>query len=799
MSALWIFVGERGFFYSHLHHDQNTAKNMTLARNVSERPGFQFLRKWRAVDGSVRYVPYNRFPIGVSVLTQLVIAPFPDDASAQLVAARVLMLGFFSAAALFAYLGLARLVGRAVALGATLLAFSSYHLLHYSDAVSNEMSPDLFALMLVFHGMVLFELEGGRRRFWELAARVCVALLIGWHVYGLLLPYLAFVAVREAASVWRRADAATAVGRLGAAAAGALRGRAVLLGVLALAFGTGVLGWNLAHEHAAYGGQRALTELPSARSMFRRTGLREDVPQRQVLTLLRWHFHRVGAACLPFALSGGADFDELAWRDSEGLLLFWTGVVATLGALAGLAVFRGPRAPPAAVALAGFGWMLLVPEPLIWPAHQYETMFHAGVPLCLFAALLLLANRLWRPAPAICAAGAAMVFAASSVGLGLRQGDVGRARAERAEMAEFETVAGTVRGKSVWVSKLKNTFNRFVDERRFVNFYLAGSFVRYAGRSDVVDGTAIGAADFVLAFERYETPALLTPEHRSVFLYRAGADAGVVLAAMREARREERRRLRMLTPVARTGWDLHVVRVDSRAELAYFKAPCSLADTSGLFELRLAPLGGTAPWGRARHSERRGFFFHEVGTVVDEVCVMSVPLPPAWPVAAAHASQTHPAGGAASWRAVFQLDVDRLRDAFHSLRRDPGGGGERQGAEGYDVYLRGGMLHYAREPCAPADVQQRFFLHVVPETARALPWARRRSGFDNLDFEFGEHGALFDGACLAMLALPDYRIARIRTGQFGTDGSSVAWRVDFAPNHATALAEESRVVDSHAQ
>ena len=818
LSAVFLFGGPRDLFYSHSLHDQDTAKTLALARNLSTQHGFLFLTKGRRLDGGVGYQLYNRFPVGAFVLTKLAIAPFGGDFSAQIVAARTLMLAFFCAAAVFAYLGLARLAGsRAVALAATLLAFSSYHLLLFSDAVSNEMSPDLFAVMLVFHGAVLFEAEGGRRRFWELALRVCVALLLGWHVYGLLLPYLAIVATREATAAWRQrsamakgravVDARAFAGRLAAAAAGALRGRAALLGALALLFGAGVLGWNLAWERAAFAGQRPVAELPSVRSMLARTGLRESryaaSEERQWPTFLRWQFHRVGASVPPFALSGGADFDEYAWRDSKWLLLFWTGVVATLGALAGLAFLRGPRAPPAALALAGFGWALLVPHSVAWDSHQFETMFHVGVPLCLFAALLLVARRLWRPAPAFCAAAAVLVFAASSVALGLRQGNADEARAERAQMAEFQAIAKAIRNKSVWVAAHHHVLNRFVQDHRLVDFYLAGSFVTYAGADPVddFDPKAIAALDFVLAFERYEIPALLTPEHRSVFLYRAGADAGAVLAAMREARREEHRRLRALAPVARSAWDIHVVSAPSAAEvvgrtteLAYFKAPCAVDDTEGLFQLRLLPVGGAVPWGLARDLRRRDWYFREHGSRVDGKCLMRVPLP-AWPVAAVHAGQVHPAGGAARWRMVFRLDVERLRAAWQAVRDEPPAVrgafdvwlGEDQRGRGERNHGGGRVLRYARAPCTPADVRRRFFLHVVPEVLSALPRAMRRSGFDNLDFEFGEHGALFDGVCFAMLTLPDYGgVARIRTGQIDADTGDAVWRVELAPNAAVA-------------
>ena len=623
LSTVWLFVGDRDYFYSHVQHDMNSGKNLSLAANLSAQRGFLFHTQHRRWDGSVGYQLYNRFPIGAFVLIKLATLPFAGDFSAQIVAARALMLAFFCAAAVFAYLGLARLANsRVAALGAVMLAFSSYHLLDYSDAVSNEMSVDLFAVMLVFHGLVLFEMEGGRRRFWELAARVCVALLLGWHVYGLLLPYLSFVAAREAAGAWagsgalqgRGAGAKAHAGRMGSAIAAALRGRHALLGALALLFGTGVLGWNIAREHAALGGKRPVAELPSVRSMLTRTGLREtDYSPTEMLplpTLLKWQFHRVGAVSLPVALSGGMDLEEFVWREAAAPWLFCAGLAATLGALAGLTLFRGARAPPFALALAGFGWTCLAPEQVGYHDHQYETMFHVGVPLCLFTALLLFVRRFWRLAPAVCAGAAAVVFAVSGVAMGLAHRDVAEARAERALLAEFDTIAKTIRGSSIWVPVRRAALLRFARERRVMNFLVAGSFVRYADRLDGADPAAVGAMDFVLAFERYDIPALLTPNHRLIFLYRAGAEAPAVLAAMREARREEHRRLRALTPLARAPWDIYLVpgpragwergpragwaqkpRAGSEheprtarrgaAEIALLKAPCVPKDTGG--------------------------------------------------------------------------------------------------------------------------------------------------------------------------------------------------------------------------
>ena len=802
LAAAFLFAGERDYLYSDHIHSGFTAKNMALAKNLSAERGFLFLNMRHRADGSVYYQLYNRFPIGPFVLIKLAIAPFAGDFRAQLAAARALMLAFFCAAAALAYLALARLTGsRAIALGATLLAFSSHHLLQYSDVVSNEASVDLFAVLLVFHGMVLFHSAGapderGARRFWQLAAKVCAALLLGWHVYGLLLPFLVFGAAAEATAAWREGAgvARTLAGRLRAAAWRVARGRSVLLGALALVFGAGVLGYNFAREYAALDGRRAVAELPSVRSMLKQTGLREPSYYRgteelQWSTFVRWQFHRVGVVCVPVAFAGGADLDEYAWRASGGWWFSAVGVVATIGAFAGLALFRRPRAPAAALALAGFCWAFLAPGSTAWAAHQFESMFHVGVPLCLFAGLLLAARRLSRQAPVFFAGGAVLAFFASSVAMGPRRLD-DEARSQRleqrAEMAEFDAISETIQGREVLVAAPIAALSTALKTASLVDAFMAGAFVHYANTAEVADPAAVGA-DFVLALERYRTPALLTPSHRFVFLYRAGASAAAVREAMRDGWRGQWRRRRALAPVARSEFNVHVVASGERrdaGELAYLKAPCDLDDTQGRFYLHLVPVDAKLAPGATEMERRDLIFFNAHGVVFDDKCLMRLALPP-WPVANVYTGQFHPAGDAASWRTAFRLDVERLRNALRALRR------EAPSARGaFDLFYvprhvrrdsRRGALRYVREPCAWDDVQRRFFLHVVPDAAAALPRERWRSGFANMDFEFGEHGALVDGACVATVELPDYGIARMRTGQFEPRGGE-AWRVELAPN-----------------
>lgn len=87
----------------------------------------------------------------------------------------------------------------------------------------------------------------------------------------------------------------------------------------------------------------------------------------------------------------------------------------------------------------------------------------------------------------------------------------------------------------------------------------------------------------------------------------------------------------------------------------------------------------------------------------------------------------------------------------------------------FDVYRDGNKIVYAKEECRDEDVRGWFFLHVVPVDESDLPsW--HEFGFDNLDFQFEEHGHVGEGRCAAKRVLPNYEIAHVRTGQLGRDG-----------------------------
>ena len=98
-------------------------------------------------------------------------------------------------------------------------------------------------------------------------------------------------------------------------------------------------------------------------------------------------------------------------------------------------------------------------------------------------------------------------------------------------------------------------------------------------------------------------------------------------------------------------------------------------------------------------------------------------------------------------------------------------------AADYDLYLRGDALYYAKRPCAAADTEAKFFLHIYPADTGDSP--AHGGALDNLDFDFLHYGYLTDDRCIIRRALPEYPINRIHTGQFVYPDGAVVWDAEI--------------------
>ena len=680
LSSLFLFSGERDSLYRpYMSHNWDTAKDLAVAANLSPQHGLKlFLRLQPDQDGEPGYEVYSRFPASAYALLKLAILPFDDDLAQQMLAARMLMLALFCGAAALAFLALRRIAANPwIALAATLLAFSSFHMLYYSDVVATEIVIDLFGMMLVLHGMVVYIQDG---RFRQLLAKSCVALLLGWHVYALLLPFVALGVVEKAVGAWSRGAR-----RQGAAASQALqarlravmrtvfRSRLSILGAATLLFGFAVLGFNFRNEHAMLKGEVAFADLPSVRSMLYRAGQDADArsaegPDVPWPGFLFRQIHAAGAAAIPYVLPVPRDGKGRVGRHAAtGVLVAGVGVLAIGGCL--FAAWRRTpgqgRLPLCALVLSGFAWTLPMRHSVF--DHDYEHLFYVGVPLAAYALLFILArqrfgSRVDRVAVALAVVAALALFLSSREMSRLTAG------AETIDLAQalrtdFQAMRGKTQGKTVFVAGNGNlaSASTLATGPSLTAYYLAGSILQYDTMGHWPRYRHSLAArnrpyDFILSDKRLEQPSLLTPNNRFAFLY------------------------------------------DGRA----------LARAHDFY------------------------------------------LP--------------------DYRAEYEKIV----------AGEPVAAGDMAAGE-FDIYVRGRQLLFSKEPCVKEETDGTFLLHIEAKHLDSLPPYRREFGFDNLDFRFADRGVLFDGKCMASMALPDYDIARLGAGRVAPNGRE-AWRVDFTPD-----------------
>ena len=763
LSTVFIFGGDRGRFYRPKEHDGVSSQHLAIALNLSPEHGFQRFYRWFVDDdGAVRYTPYNRFPPGGYASMKLAALPFGERPSAQLYAVRILMLLFFTATAVLAYLSLCRLTSnRWIALTAALLAFSSYYLLYFNDMTANEGMPDLFGVMLTFHGMVVFVQEG---RFRQLLVKTCIALLLGWHVLALLLP---FVIIGLASDLWQARSAAAAstfVLWSRRIASALLRSRYLQLGAAALGFSLCVLTFNFTMEYIALDGETPLRELPSVQSVVKRirvdnTFNAEFAPYRAWSPFLEEQFRSIVRMFIPYSLLGSLGYrddgtqDPLWLSDPQGVVLdVVLGVVLSAACLIGSMFVRYRIL---FVTLASFGFFWALPFRHTTALHDFERIYYIGIPLAFFAIVLLLARRLTNRDAVIATAAVAalLLFAVSSFQMSRIGYSAEVARIARVAEQDVSAMREVTARELVTVLHVGGNYEYFSAWNTVLNYYLRSSAVHYAYLPAASGG-------FVVMRERIDTDALLTPQNQYLFLYdRDGLEAWYG-AAYRTAASTD--------PLAREDFDVYF---DDRT-VYYIKEPCELGtDTDARFFLHVYPIDkNDLPDHRREYGfDNFDFYFDERGLLFGDKCLARFVLPEY----AISRINTGRVGQA--WGAVHYLHPPKLILESQSIASN-----EPAVRSEFDLYFDGGNLYYIREPCVLADAVARFFLHIIPEDVNDLPDHRREHEFDNLDFDFGVRGARFGGKCAAAVPLPQYGIARIITGQFDRDGR--IWQVRFAPD-----------------
>ena len=433
----------------------------------------------------------------------------------------------------------------------------------------------------MFHGAVLFVQE---RRFRQLLLKVCAALLLGWHVYALILPFALSGFGGEALALVRTSFAGGGGGiRSVLTALPALaRNRFIALAAVSILFGSALLALNFANEYAAMGGLgegEALSALPSFDSMTRAFDLDYDDDESPILREAEFYgrqLHRAGVASAPYAVAGfaGAEYESPP-LDISTTSFGWTawGVAAAIAALALalIAVPRRFRVPMASLALAGFVWALAARGNASFGPHSYEGIFYIGLPLALWSGALigarrLLGARLGNPLAIGIAALAAAAFALSVLHAAQIKPDADTAKRSREIMADMSAVRENAEsGKRVIISPEARRLGRGEGHSfRALQYYLGGIYWKRAA----LDSPPANA-DYALSRYRNEEFNLLTPDNRRAFLYES--------IDLDELHRAERRRIESSPPDAESLFDVYL----AERGLAYLKSPCVLETDAG--------------------------------------------------------------------------------------------------------------------------------------------------------------------------------------------------------------------------
>ena len=645
LSGLFLFSHDREYFYRGGWHDRLSSKTLAYAENLSFRHNLLvFHYQSRDADGRASYpFPYNRFPLGGFILVKLAILPFGDDAQrAKIYAGRTLLLLLYSAAAVLAYAALTRIIGsRWDALTATLLAFSSYYILFYADMVSNEVIIDLFGVMLAFHGMVIFVQEG---RFRQLLIKSCVALLLGWHVYAFLLPFIALgvavelVRARQSTAAWHR------LCNLKRYAAALRRSRYLLLGVITLLFGIGILAFNFGSEYFALNGAVAFRELPSVNSAVARLGGDADSNVRRAERLqpaVFWpnQFYRIAVMTLPYAVNPYEIKGRLPEPRPGDYPAIAGGALALSVCLVGLVGIRrrsGMARLLATLTVSGFCWAWMVRH--LVASHDFESVFYLGIPLAAFTLALLGARRLSRSrlSPYFAVAALAMFVCSVSAMAG-----VGQSRAELSveaeQLAEYAVIRKAADDSQAIYVPWSYLLFRHGGTPWASSYFLAGKTLVYTDTDGHGSRKPKQAGDYLLLLTREDSPALLTPDNRHVFLYdwalydqwRRTADLG--------------------RPIIAGGWQVYL----RDGHLAYVSAECVNRDEP--FFLHLEPRYAIdLPADRKEYGfDNYDFGFGEGGLILtDGTCVVERRLP-AYDIAAIHTGQYNADGRI--WEREYRL------------------------------------------------------------------------------------------------------------------------------------------------
>ena len=264
--------------------------------------------------------------------------------------------------------------------------------------------------------------------------------------------------------------------------------------------------------------------------------------------------------------------------------------------------------------------------------------------------------------------------------------------------------------------------------------------------------------------------------YNNTFLTVKALDAALMTPAAADAYRELYRQAIASEPIIRAYYDVYL----QGKTLTFIREDCRPGDRAVQFGVRIYPDRPELPPGRLPDTgSYRRLYNRAVG--LDGSCLAVIRLPD-YPIAHIMVGQGYADDiRQAIWEEWYSFQSPGLDASIAAIRQDPQATALRSV---FEVFLERGdddrqRLLYYKPDCSRREYETRFFLHIYPVATDSLPPERRGIGFANQDFYLPHGGGWPGGNCLAVVPLPDYPIAEIRTGQW-TPEQGQLWAVELA-------------------
>jgi len=358
-----IFQNDK-FGFEKGHHGFLSSHGASIARNLSSDNHFlMFTSRWMDSNDNIQFRAYSRFPITSFLLLKVAMSIAGPDLSMQISIARQVMNLFFLGALIFSFLSFYELSKNyLVALSVTFLSFSSVYLNYYNDMIFNDI-PTLFGVIMIGHGLILYELYGKKL---QMFVKALIGISLGWQAFGILLAYILASATRD---ILKNKSISSV-----------LKGDTLRLGLISFIFGVSILFYNLAVE--SYITNKSFGKLNTLTSARERLGSTEGF-NKKYSEYLAWdeftkdQMRRVGAMTIPYFFKQGGNF-------------YLYGLTAFLFVV--LSLFFSEK-PVLIFSFLFSGVLWAFPMKNFTFSHDFQSIFYIGIPLLFYYIIINLIKK----------------------------------------------------------------------------------------------------------------------------------------------------------------------------------------------------------------------------------------------------------------------------------------------------------------------------------------------------------------------------------------------------------------------